>query len=240
MRRTRPLALVVEDSPEYVRLATRLLEREGFDVRSAEDGETGLELARALDPDVVLLDLVLPGMDGLEVCRRLRETSDVYIVMVTGRDDDTEKIVGLRLGADDYVVKPFNVGELAARIHAIRRRPRARDAATVAGDVALDRLLSVDGEAREVRVGGELAPLTRTEFDLVSVLTGAPRRVFTRTQLVEAVWGHGMSDPHVVDVHLGNLRRKLQRMDPDAGRAFVTVRGVGYRYEPVRAEVASA
>jgi DNA-binding response OmpR family regulator len=228
---TRPRAVVVEDAPEFQRLAHRLLEREGYDVQLAATGEEGLDLVRREDPELVLIDLLLPGIDGFEVCRRLREFSDAYAVMVTARDDQTDKVVGLRVGADDYVTKPYSPAELSARIAALRRRPRLRAVAPQPSHCLVDGALEVDLEAREVRVSGASVPLTRTEFDLLQALVTAPRRVLTRTHLVEVVWGPGGADPHVVDVHVGNLRRKIRAADPSPER-FVTVRGVGYRFQP--------
>ncbi len=228
---TRPRAVVVEDAPEFQRLAQRLLEREGYDVHLAASGEEGLDLARREDPELVLIDLLLPGIDGFEVCRRLREFSDAYAVMVTARDDQTDKVVGLRVGADDYVTKPYSPAELSARIAALRRRPRLRVVAPQPSHCLVDGALEVDLEAREVLVSGASVPLTRTEFDLLQALVTAPRRVLTRTHLVEVVWGPGGADPHVVDVHVGNLRRKIRAADPSPER-FVTVRGVGYRFQP--------
>ncbi len=228
---TRPRAVVVEDAPEFQRLAQRLLEREGYDVQLAASGEEGLDLARREDPELVLIDLLLPGMDGFEVCRRLREFSDAYAVMVTARDDQTDKVVGLRVGADDYVTKPYSPAELSARIAALRRRPRMRAGAPQPTHCLVDGPLEVDLEAREVRVSGVPVGLTRTEFDLLQALVTAPRRVLTRAHLVEVVWGPGGADPHVVDVHVGNLRRKIRAVDPSPER-FVTVRGVGYRFQP--------
>lgn len=230
---TRPRAVVVEDAPEFQRLAQRLLEREGYDVQLAATGEQGLDLARRDDPELVLIDLLLPGIDGFEVCRRLREFSDAYAVMVTARDDQTDKVVGLRVGADDYVTKPYSPAELSARIAALRRRPRTGVAApaAAASTSVSDGLLEVDLDAREVRVAGTPVALTRTEFDLLHALVSAPRRVLTRTHLVETVWGPGGADPHVVDVHVGNMRRKIRAADSSPER-FVTVRGVGYRFQP--------
>lgn len=230
---TRPRAVVVEDAPEFQRLAQRLLEREGYDVQLAATGEHGLDLARRDDPELVLIDLLLPGIDGFEVCRRLREFSDAYAVMVTARDDQTDKVVGLRVGADDYVTKPYSPAELSARIAALRRRPRTGPTAplTAASPSVSDGSLEVDLDAREVRVAGAPVALTRTEFDLLHALVSAPRRVLTRTHLVETVWGPGGADPHVVDVHVGNMRRKIRAADPSPER-FVTVRGVGYRFQP--------
>jgi DNA-binding response OmpR family regulator len=217
-------ALVIEDAPDMRLIATRLLRTKGFEVAEAEDGERGLALARELDPDLILLDLSLPRLDGLEVCRRLRDFSDAYIVIVTGREDELDKVEGLTVGADDYVTKPYSPRELAARIHAMLRRPRTaiEHAATarLVGD------LSIDVGARAVKVGDEPVELTRTEFELLAALSERPGGVLSRETLLERVWGpNWFGDAHVVDVHISHLRRKIS-----AARGRVqTVRGVGFR-----------
>ena len=220
-------ALVVDDEPPLVKLIGTYLEREGFEVASAGDGEAAVELARTFGPDVIVLDLMLPGIDGIEVCRRIRGFSDAYIVMVTARVEDIDKIVGLATGADDYMTKPFSPGELVARIRAMLRRPRAGDP-----DVEEPRRfggLSVDPVAREVLLDGRAVELTKLEFDLLDVLSGSPRVAFSRDQLLERIWGTGwFGDAHVVDVHVANLRAKLGD-DSRAPRFVRTVRGVGYR-----------
>ena len=224
---TSPKALVVEDAEEFVRLARRILEQEGFEVHVATSGERGLGIAREQDFELVLIDVALPGMDGFDVCRQLRGFSDAYVLMVTGRSAEVEKIVGFRVGADDYVTKPYSPAELSARIAAMRRRPRQ---ARSTGARAFGRL-ELDADAREVTVDGEQVAMTRIEFDLLHVLSETPRRVFSRVQLLETVWGHAQGDAHVVDVHIGNLRRKLRQAmgEEDPIR---TVRGVGYKFDP--------
>lgn len=223
----RSAALLVEDNREYALIGTRLLENEGYEVHVAIDGETGLGLARAFRPEVVLLDVSLPGIDGFEVCRRLREFSDAYVIMVTGRTDEVDRIVGLTVGADDYVTKPFSARELAARIAAMRRRPRS---APVSSRLEFDGL-TIDESAREVTLDGKLLELTKIEFDLLSKLASEPRRVFARQQLLDAVWGGDWyGDDHVVDVHMGNLRKKLGESGSKP-RFIFTVRGVGFRFE---------
>jgi DNA-binding response OmpR family regulator len=203
------------------------LEREGFEVASAGDGEQAVALAREFDPDVIVLDLMLPGIDGIEACRQIRAFSDAYIVMLTARVDEVDRIVGLSTGADDYVTKPFSPGELMARVRAMLRRPRASRTRTGAGRRFAD--LEIDPEAREVRRGGEPVELTKLEFDLLDVLSGEPRVAFSRERLLERVWGGGwFGDGHVVDVHIANLRAKLGD-DPRAPRYLRTIRGVGYR-----------
>jgi DNA-binding response OmpR family regulator len=228
---------VVDDEPSLVRVVSGYLEREGFAVSTAGDGETALVLARQHDPDVVVLDLGLPGMDGVEACRQLRTFTDCYVVMLTARDDEVDMLIGLAVGADDYLTKPFSPRELTARIRTLLRRPRARrdDRAPAAGadrETGLRRVfgeLAIDPEAREVTRADRPVVLTRTEFDLLDALSERPRMVFTRRQLLDRVWGEGwVGDEHIVDIHLGHVRRKLDD-DPAAPRYVLTVRGVGYR-----------
>jgi DNA-binding response OmpR family regulator len=218
-------ALVVDDEPPLVKVVCTYLEREGFEVASADDGEQAVALARELDPDVIVLDLMLPGIDGIEACRQIRAFSDAYIVMLTARVEEIDRIVGLSTGADDYVTKPFSPGELMARVRAMLRRPRA----SRAGGVRRFGDLEIDPAAREVRRRGELVELTKLEFDLLDVLSGEPRVAFSRERLLERVWGREwFGDDHVIDVHIGNLRGKLGD-DPRAPRYVRTIRGVGYR-----------
>jgi DNA-binding response OmpR family regulator len=218
-------ALVVDDEPPLVKVVCTYLEREGFEVASADDGEQAVALARELDPDVIVLDLMLPGIDGIEACRQIRAFSDAYIVMLTARVEEIDRIVGLSTGADDYVTKPFSPGELMARVRAMLRRPRA----SRAGGVRRFGDLEIDSAAREVRRRGELVELTKLEFDLLDVLSGEPRVAFSRERLLERVWGREwFGDDHVIDVHIGNLRGKLGD-DPRAPRYVRTIRGVGYR-----------
>jgi DNA-binding response OmpR family regulator len=221
--------LVVDDEQALARLVGEYLTRDGFDVAIVADGLAAVDTARASQPDVVVLDLGLPGLDGIEVCRQLRTFSDCYVIMLTARADEIDKLIGLSVGADDYLTKPFSPRELVARVHAMLRRPRATPPPDV--DVAALRFgtLSVDIGAREVRSDGSLVYLTRTEFDVLATLAARPRLVFTRRQLIDAIWGETwVGDEHLVDVHIGHLRRKLGD-DPDAGRFVRTVRGVGYR-----------
>jgi DNA-binding response OmpR family regulator len=218
-------ALVVDDEPPLVKVVCTYLEREGFEVASADDGEQAVALARELDPDVIVLDLMLPGIDGIEACRQIRAFSDAYIVMLTARVEEIDRIVGLSTGADDYVTKPFSPGELMARVRAMLRRPRA----SRAGGVRRFGDLEIDSAAREVRRRGELVELTKLEFDLLDVLSGEPRVAFSRERLLERVWGREwFGDDHIIDVHIGNLRGKLGD-DPRAPRYVRTIRGVGYR-----------
>jgi DNA-binding response OmpR family regulator len=227
-----PRALVVEDELPLARLIAGYLEREGFQITTCEDGERAVELTAEHDPEVIVLDLMLPGLDGTEACRRIRSFSDAYIIMLTARTSETDKIVGLSTGADDYVSKPFSPGELMARVRAMRRRPRATrpELAPVRrfGD------LVVDPAAREVRHGGEPVELTRLEFDLLDALSERPRVVLSRRQLLQRAWGADwLGDEHLVEVHIANLRRKLGD-DPSSPRYIRTVRGVGYRMGPGR------
>lgn len=226
--------LVVDDEKSLAALVAGYLERAGYEVTLAFDGQVAIERARQTDPDVVVLDLGLPALDGLEVCRVLRTFSDCYVIMVTARADEVDKLVGLRVGADDYVTKPFSPRELVARVDVMLRRPR-RPAATPGppgGDEAPARTfgdLEIDVAGRDVRVGGVLVDLTRTEFDVLEALSARPRLAFSRRQLIEAVWGDNwVGDEHLVDVHIGHLRRKLGD-DADQPRFIRTVRGVGYR-----------
>ena len=220
--------LVVDDEQALARLVADYLTRDGFDVTIVADGLAAVDAARAGTPDVVVLDLGLPGLDGVEVCRQLRTFSDCYVIMLTARADEIDKLIGLSVGADDYMTKPFSPRELVARVHAVLRRPRAAPAGV---DIEALRFgtLSVDLGAREVRSDGSLVDLTRTEFDVLATLAARPRLVFTRRQLIDAIWGESwVGDEHLVDVHIGHVRRKLGD-DPDAGRFVRTVRGVGYR-----------
>ncbi|SRR6266511_2324825 len=220
-------ALVVDDEPPLVQVVSGYLAREGFDVDAAGDGETAVALARDNAPDVVVLDLMLPGIDGVEACRRIRAFSDAYIIMLTAKSDEVDKLVGLSVGADDYLTKPFSPRELAARVRAMLRRPRAADPA--AAGVRRFGVLEIDPAGREVRLAGRAVELTRTEFDVLDALSAQPRVAFSRRQLLERVWGGDWyGDEHVIDVHVANLRRKLDD-DATAPRYIRTVRGVGYR-----------
>jgi DNA-binding response OmpR family regulator len=220
-------ALIVEDEKNLVGLLRKYLEREGFEVDEALDGPAALEVARRSEPDVVVLDWMLPGLDGMGVLRELRRFSDAYVIMLTAREGEVDRIVGLSTGADDYLVKPFSPGELVARIRAMLRRPRggaSTDPAMTFGD------LSVDPARREVRLGREDVRLTAMEFDLLATLASRPGLVFSRRQLLARVWGDDyFGSDHVVDVHVANLRKKIEE-DPSNPRYVQTVRGVGYRF----------
>jgi DNA-binding response OmpR family regulator len=228
-------ALVVDDEEPLARLVAGYLERDGFEVHLAFNGLDALEMARTVDPDVVVLDLGLPGIDGIEVCRELRTFSDCYVVMLTARADEVDTLIGLAVGADDYMTKPFSPRELTARVGVMLRRPRrsAAGPAATAGVPPAPPLVigsvSIDTVAREVHVDGVLADLTRTEFDVLAALASRPHMAFSRRALIEAVWGdHWVGDEHLVDVHVLHVRRKLG--DTAEEQRFVrTVRGVGYR-----------
>jgi DNA-binding response OmpR family regulator len=237
-------AVVVEDDADMRGLLARTLQRHGFDVAVAETGADGLRMVGEHRPDLVTLDLNLPDLDGTEVCRRIRAVSDAYVVMITGRADEIDELTGLQIGADDYISKPFSPRTVQARIEAMFRRPRTASrppadagAAAVPAQVADSRRLAhgalvVDVDARLALLDGEELALTRTEFDLLALLVGAPRRVWTREMLLRSVWGdEWASDAHLVEVHVGNLRRKLRDRGRDP-RFIRTVRGVGYGMVP--------
>jgi two-component system alkaline phosphatase synthesis response regulator PhoP len=220
--------LVVDDEPQIVRLVSDYLEHGGFAVLTAADGQAALQLARARRPDLVVLDLGLPGLDGLDVTRSLRREGGVPIVMLTARDDESDKLVGLELGADDYVVKPFSPKELVARIRAVLRR--------VEGMRSQPELVQVGDEVRldvprmEATIAGRRVELTPTEFQLLVTMARQPGRIFTRAQLLDAVHGVAFdSYERAIDAHVKNLRRKIEP-DPRAPRYLLTAFGVGYRF----------
>lgn len=230
-------ALVVDDEEPLAEVVASYLLREHFEVTVSHCGVDALAVARQVDPDVVVLDLGLPGIDGLEVCRQLRTFSDAYVVMLTARDTEVDTIVGLSVGADDYVTKPFSPRELVARIRAMLRRPRtvgapAIPSAAPGGGELPPRTfgpLSIDVASRQVFLDSEEIPLTRTEFNILAALSSRPGVVWSRRQLIDAVWGEPwVGNDHLVDVHVGHVRRKLGD-NPAAPRFVLTVRGVGYR-----------
>jgi DNA-binding response OmpR family regulator len=220
--------LIIDDEPRIVDGVRKYFKQAGFDVLAAYDGPSGLSLARQEQPDLIVLDLMLPGMDGMDVCRELRRESNVPIIMLTARVEETDKLIGLELGADDYVTKPFSPRELVARARAVLRRAQEAPAPSAKpyrfGDVVFD------VAARRCVVGGEVVPLTPTEFSLLHVLVQHPGQVLSRMQLLEAA--HlGVYDgvERTVDVHIHNLRHKLEP-DPKHPRYIHTVFGTGYRF----------
>ena len=230
--------LVVDDEAGLVALVRGYLEREGYIVLTAGDGREALAIVREASPDLVVLDVMLPGLDGIEVCRQIRQTSDAYVIMLTARTEEIDKIVGLSVGADDYLTKPFSPRELVARVKAMLRRPRGSASPApdlpeplAFGDVAID----LAGH-RVWRGGVELA-LTPIEYRLLTTLAASPGRVFTRERLIESIWGvNYFGDDHVVDVHIAALRKKLEA-DPAQPRWIKTVRGAGYRFEAERRDL---
>ncbi|MGC0249304.1 response regulator [Pseudactinotalea sp. Z1748] len=223
-----PRVLVVDDEAPLARLVANYLEREGFEVQTCADGDDAVQRARQWRPGVVVLDLGLPGLDGIEVCRSVRTFSDCYIIMLTARVEEVDKLNGLSVGADDYVTKPFSPRELVARVRAMLRRPRQNPPGHHGAEASFGPL-SVDALGREVSLDGETVQLTRTEFDVLAALAARPHMVFTRRQLIETVWGpNWVGDDNLVDVHIGHLRRKLGDK-ASAPRFIRTVRGVGYR-----------
>jgi two-component system, OmpR family, response regulator ResD len=223
--------LVVEDDRTVAEVVTRYLEREGFAVESVGDGHEALSRADAHLPDLVVLDIMLPGLDGLEVCRRLRSRAPIPVVMLTARGSEEDRVLGLDLGADDYVSKPFSPRELTARVKAVLRRAGSPPGEVDrAGTVDYDGL-QIDLSAREARVHGELATLTAREFELLAFLAGRPRQVFRRDELLEHVWGYTYGDTSTVTVHIRRLREKIED-DPSTPRHITTVWGVGYRFDP--------
>jgi DNA-binding response OmpR family regulator len=223
--------LVVEDDANVAEVLTRYLRREGYEVTCLDDGLAALELALADPPDLAVLDIMLPGMTGLELCRRLRAEMDVPIIMLTALGEEADRVVGLELGADDYVTKPFSPREVTARIKAILRRcspgvvAAPEDSAPlVAGDI------TIDPRTREAEARGVPLTLTALEFDLLAFLARHPREVFTREQLLDHVWGFQVADSSTVTVHVRRLRQKLEA-DPGHPAHLKTVWGVGYRFE---------
>ncbi|WP_185972471.1 response regulator transcription factor [Georgenia yuyongxinii] len=225
--------LVVEDEVPLARVVASYLEREAFEVEIVGNGVEAIERARESAPTLMVLDLGLPGVDGVEVCRTVRTFSDCYIIMLTARAEEVDKLVGLSVGADDYLTKPFSPRELVARVRAMLRRPRTSlTGAPQEPRTASFGPLSIDFDGREVRLHEELVDLTRTEFDVLAALAEQPHLAFSRHQLITRVWGAGwVGDEHLVDVHIGKVRRKLDD-DPTSPVFIRTVRGVGYRMGP--------
>lgn len=221
-----PKILVVDDEPGILNLLVSYLKAEGYEVYTASDGNAALKAARAYKPDILILDLMLPGLDGLEVLTRLRRESDVYVILLTARTEETDKIVGLSVGADDYVTKPFSPRELTARVKAALRRLQAGVVSVEMPGRLVFQHVSIDPGGRQVLVDGNPVALTAIEFDLLVALAQNRGRVLSREQLLEKVWGYDYyGDTRVVDVHLGHVRQKLGR------DLIATVRSVGYRFE---------
>ncbi|GAA1258420.1 response regulator transcription factor [Sphaerisporangium rubeum] len=223
--------LVVDDDPTVAEVVVKYLERDGHQVDSVGDGAEALRRALADPPDLLVLDLMLPGMDGLQVCRKLRERRPVPVIMLTALGEEIDRVVGLETGADDYVTKPFSPRELALRVQSVLRRARGALVTTGTG-VLRDADLVVDVGAHEVRLGGQEITLTAREYDLLAHLMRNPRQAFSRAALLNQVWGWSFGDSSTVTVHVRRLREKIEP-DPTAPRRIVTVWGVGYRYEPV-------
>ncbi|GAA4233657.1 DNA-binding response OmpR family regulator [Streptosporangium album] len=223
--------LVVDDDPTVAEVVARYLERDGHRVECVGDGAEALRRALSNPPDLLVLDLMLPKMDGLQVCRKLRERWPVPVIMLTALGEEIDRVVGLETGADDYITKPFSPRELALRVQSVLRR--ARGASVPAGTGVLrDGALVVDVGAHEVRLGDEEIMLTAREFELLAHLMRNPRQAFSRSTLLNQVWGWSFGDSSTVTVHVRRLREKIEP-DPTAPRRIVTVWGVGYRYEPL-------
>ena len=257
------VALVIEDDADVRQLLVMTLGMSGFTIFEAENGRQGVALVREHQPDLVTLDLNLPDIDGVEVCRQIRPVTDAYVIMITARQDEIDRLIGLEIGADDFVVKPFSPREVSARVNAMFRRPRntvrnvtqplvgaegavpepeapAAPPPPIVQDEVEGMLkhgaLSIDQEGRIATLDGTEIPLTRIEFDLLATLVSGPRRVWQRETLLSRVWGDGwVNDQHLVEVHIRNLRKKLGE-DTKAPRFIRTVRGVGYRMIPPSAD----
>ncbi|MHA7285720.1 response regulator transcription factor [Arthrobacter sp. MDT3-44] len=257
------VALVIEDDADVRQLLVMTLGMNGFTTLEAENGRQGVALVRERQPDLVTLDLNLPDIDGVEVCRQIRPLTDAYVIMITARQDEIDRLIGLEIGADDFVVKPFSPREVGARVNAMFRRPRSTvrsvsqpllvagaeaveapqvaPTTTVAPPEQVEGLLthgpiSIDTEGRIAMLDGVELPLTRIEFDLLATLVSGPRRVWQRETLLARIWGDGwVNDQHLVEVHIRNLRKKLNE-DTKAPRFIRTVRGVGYRMMPPSAD----
>jgi DNA-binding response OmpR family regulator len=228
-----PRVLLVEDDPTVAEVVARYLERDGFAVETVVDGNDAIDRVTDAAPDLMILDLMLPGLDGLEVFRRVRSFAPVPVIMLTARGDEHDRVMGLELGADDYVGKPFSPRELTARVKSVLRRAEGSSLATPPGGAKILSAsgLEVDVAARDVRVDGKLAPLTAREFDLLVFLMQHPHQVFRREELLEHVWGYTFGDTSTVTVHVRRLREKIEA-DPGSPARIQTVWGVGYRFEP--------
>jgi two-component system response regulator ResD len=222
--------LVIEDEPMVAEVVERYLRRDGYDVRAASDGSAGIDAFETYQPDLIVLDLMLPGIDGMEVCRRVRASSATPIIMLTAKGEEVDKLVGLEVGADDYMTKPFSPRELAARVKAVLRRSTPQS--KVDGDALRFNGLRINGRTRTVENSGTRIHLTAREFDLLFFLASHPNQVFTRDQLLDSVWDFEFpGDGNTVTVHIRRLRSKLES-DPSRPRYLKTVWGVGYKFEP--------
>jgi DNA-binding response OmpR family regulator len=221
--------LVVEDDPTVAEVVSRYLERDGYSVDLVTDGISAVRYVNESDLDLIVLDIMLPGMNGLDVCARLRAESPIPIVLLTAKGDETDRIAGLELGADDYITKPFSPRELVARVNAVLRRALKSDGHGRGTITTED--IEIDLDAHEVRKRGEVLALTVREFDLLAHLATNPRTVYTREQLLEEVWGYTFGDQSTVTVHVRRLREKVED-DPARPKHISTVWGVGYRFDP--------
>jgi DNA-binding response OmpR family regulator len=221
--------LLVDDEDSVQKLLAYPLERDGYRVVQARDGEEALRRFEELPVDLVVLDLMLPKLDGLEVCKRLRMSSSVPIIMLTARDDELDKVLGLELGADDYITKPFSIREFRSRVRAVLRRASVPRQERSSETIEVDGL-RIDPARRAVAVDSRPVQLTYVEFELLRTLAANPGRVYTREMLLDALWGdHAYREPRTIDVHIRHLREKLEQ-DPREPRYIFTVRGVGYRF----------
>ena len=218
--------LIIDDEEKILNLVTSYLEREGYEIFTAQDGLEGLKLSKKVNPDIIVLDIMLPGMDGLELLSQIRRESNVYVIMLTAKTEETDKIVGLSVGADDYVTKPFSPRELTARIKAALRRLKL-SGQEIEKDILSYNTIKMNLGSRKIWVKDKLIELTAMEYDLLRALAVHPGLVLSREQLLEKVWGHDyFGELRVVDVHIGHIRQKL-----GDDRYIATVRGVGYRFE---------
>lgn len=224
--------LVVEDEPTMADVVSRYLRRDGHEVRTVADGHAALAAFRDFQPDLLVLDLMLPGIDGLEVCRQVRAAGPTPVIMLTARGDEVDRLVGFGVGADDYVTKPFSPRELAARVQAVLRRAAPQPSAEAEGAALTFGALTIDPGAREVTLNGRPVLLTAREFDLLLFLASQPRQVFSRDRLLARVWDESTeAEPATVTVHIRRIRTKLEA-DPSRPRYLKTVWGVGYKFEP--------
>lgn len=231
--------LVVDDEPSISEVVKLYLVREGFDATVVDDGRSALDLLESDPPDLLILDVMLPGVDGYEITRQVRATSSIPIILLTARKDEIDRILGLELGADDYVVKPFSTRELVSRVKAVLRRTQQAPAPPGGDKPITSGNIQIDPRTRQVTVDGNEIPLTVKEFDLLWMFTSNPNQVFNRDQLLDQVWGVSeFIDASTVTVHVRRLREKIE-LDPSNPRHIITVWGVGYRFEPGEHEVTS-